>query len=90
MSYYQYAKRGNNCFPNTCALTSNEKFLPLMDPVYYLKYTQTQQYPGQSTDFVKRTHNVQSPEDIKFTNYGHPEQSNVKPSGKSCNCPSVY
>ena len=65
MSHYDYALRGNNCFPSTCALTSNEKFLPLMDPAYYMQYTQTDQYPGQTYDFIRRLKNVHSPEDIK-------------------------
>ena len=65
MSYYDYAVRGNNCFPATCALTSNKKYLPLTDPAYYLRYTQTDQYPGQTYDFIRRLKNVHSPEDIK-------------------------
>lgn len=85
MSHYDYAVRGNNCFPATCALTSNKKYLPLTDPAYYLMYTKTEQYPGQTYDFIRRLKDVHSPEDIK----AHLDGGGVRPATLSAHGPVI-
>ena len=64
-SNYAYARRGYACAPVTSALTSNRKFLPPNDPVYYQPKTYMMQYPGYSGDFITAVGDYQYPEQIK-------------------------
>ena len=63
--YYTYAQRGRNCYPITSALTSNEKFLPPLDPLYFQPYTTMVQYPGMTQDFITSVGDYAHPEEIK-------------------------
>jgi len=64
-SHYKYAQRGRNCTPITIAYTSNEKFLPPLDPLYYQRYTTMLQYPGQTHDFITTVGDDAHPAEIK-------------------------
>lgn len=48
---YFYSTLGNNCIPQTIALTSNTKFLSPLNKIYNEKYTENiLLYPGHEED----------------------------------------
>ena len=93
---YSYSKLGN-CevgdskgvtFPSNqiYALTSNRKFLPLLDPVYSIPYTSTNRYPGTTWNFIHSIKSLENPRNLKTYSF---KQKKVEK--KSCNsCGQVY
>lgn len=89
-----YSKLGKSCGQRTIAFTDNKKFLPLNDPVYNLKYTISDIYPG-SSNIVAENHikqgNLENPDFIKNF-YGKNTLpslnmiSNTKNKLSSCGC----
>lgn len=48
---YYYSNLGTNCNSQTTAITSNEKFLPPLDSIYFHNYTKNFLiYPGHEED----------------------------------------
>lgn len=60
-TYCNYAKRGNKCVSQTCALTSNAKYIIPLSAVYFKPYTHTMAYPGHDSLYNADT----EPEQLK-------------------------
>ena len=60
-----YTTLGYNCVPQTVAVTSNHKFLPPLDYVYYKQITSMLMYPGQDVFTPHGTRGETSPKNIK-------------------------
>lgn len=54
MASYCYATLGFNCMVQSCALTSNEKYLPPEDYIYNNTTTSMVNYPCQKCQYVTR------------------------------------
>jgi hypothetical protein len=50
---YIYGRQGGPCHPITSAYTSNHKFLPPLDKLYFKTNTYMLQYPGTETRNAK-------------------------------------
>jgi hypothetical protein len=59
-----YSTLGTSCMPQTCAVTSNRKFLLPDNPVYYKKYTNMFEYPGHS-EYLNKIQSVNKEKDIQ-------------------------
>ena len=64
-----YHSLGGPCKPLTNAVTSNYKFLPPVDPVYYKKYTYMYKYPGSEKNFVTVKSDVLDGHPIQIKNF---------------------
>lgn len=75
-----YNVRTTSCKPQTSALTSNHKFLPVRDLLYLDQYSFMMRYPGNST--VNDINSYSKPEEMKTfqypqTNSSHSPQNNL-------------
>lgn len=64
-----YYSLGGPCIPKTNAYTSNYKFLPLVDPIYYKNYTYMYKYPGSEQNFVTVKSDVLDGHPIQIKNF---------------------
>jgi len=55
---YNYARRGNRCTSQTCALTSNAKFILPLSAVYFKPWTKMMNYPGHDSLYTSGTTSV--------------------------------
>ena len=75
---YCYSTVGNNCIPQTIALTSNTKFLSPLNKIYNEKYTENiLLYPGHEEDKALK-------EDQDVNIFRHNFQKDDKNTCKSC------
>lgn len=87
-----YTKRGNRCTPQTCALTSNAKYILPHSSVYFKPWTKMINYPGRSSSCTTESRFVTEPEHIKAYNgkdiilSHHHDNTNILPKKcKTCN-----
>jgi hypothetical protein len=72
----QYAKLGNACNPNTCAITNNDKYIRTNSKIYDMIDKPMLYYPGHSQYFKHNLlyQNERYPEELKA--YSIPDTSN--------------
>ncbi len=82
MSSINYAKQGNNCHTHSVALTSNEKFLNIDDPIYARILTKHVGIPGcvNCTNFSSKQIGLKDDGDIK----GGGQRAQQPPPAQHC------
>jgi len=78
MSSSQYVKLGYSCNSHSIAITSNNKFISIENPVYYKTLTPMLYYPGQSKYYQNNMIKL-DPEQLKAF-----KTSNIPNKCKSC------
>lgn len=85
---YCYSNLGTNCLPQTCALTSNAKYISPTSCVYFKYFTNMEEYPAHNNLYMNTIPDISYPEIIKLysgKNTTHGYNENIFSSSNSIN-----